>query len=155
MKIARPQLLAEQGRTASQPLGMGSRAHSSQFLPRCQLQEEGTHGQAHIRANMRLPWNARSLYIEVERSHRYHGRMNKTSAQQISGTVTATIRVRYAETDQMQMAYYGRYFEWFEVARSEYCRVRGIDYAAMEAAGLFMPIMEARCRYKAPAHYDD
>ena len=40
--------------------------------------------------------------------------------------VFMTLRVRYAETDQMQRAYYGRYFEWFEAARSEFCRARNI-----------------------------
>jgi acyl-CoA thioester hydrolase len=69
--------------------------------------------------------------------------------------ITATVRVRYAETDQMGVAYYSHYFIWFEVARSEFCRARGIDYPAMEADGLFLPVVEARCRYLSPARYDD
>jgi acyl-CoA thioester hydrolase len=69
--------------------------------------------------------------------------------------VSFTLRVRYAETDQMQRAYYARYFEWFEVARTEFCRARGIDYRAMEAQGLFLPIVEAACRYQHPVQYDD
>ncbi len=28
-----------------------------------------------------------------------------------------TVRVRYAETDQMGVVYYGNYFTWFEVGR--------------------------------------
>jgi len=69
--------------------------------------------------------------------------------------ITTTIRVRYAETDQMGVAYYANHFVWFEVARGAFCRARGIDYIAMEADGLYLPIMEAKCRYKTPARYDD
>lgn len=71
------------------------------------------------------------------------------------GVVHHALRVRYAETDQMRVAYYGRYFEWFEAARSEFCRARGIDYSELERQGLFLPVAEARCRYRAPARYDD
>lgn len=65
------------------------------------------------------------------------------------------LRVRYAETDQMRVAHHAAYFVWFEAARAEFCRVRGIDYQAMEDAGYFLPVIEARCRYRAPARYDD
>lgn len=66
-----------------------------------------------------------------------------------------TLRVRYAETDQMQRAYYGRFFEWFEAGRSEFCRSRKIRYMDLEEVGLFLPILEATCRYRGAARYDD
>ena len=67
-----------------------------------------------------------------------------------------TLRVRYAETDQMQRVYYGRYLEWFEAARGEFCRQRGVRYGEIERErGLFLPVLEAHCRYIAPARYDD
>src|SRR5205814_401214 len=65
------------------------------------------------------------------------------------------LRVRYAETDQMGVAHHAAYFVWFELARTEFCRSRGIDYAAMEAEGLFLPVVEAKCRYRQGAKYDD
>ena len=65
------------------------------------------------------------------------------------------IRVRYAETDQMQVAYYGRYFEWFEAGRAEFCRQKNAPYAELEALGLYLPVAQASCRYKAPARYDE
>src|SRR2546423_8664516 len=64
-------------------------------------------------------------------------------------------RVRYFETDQMKVAHHAHYFVWFELARSEFCRKYGVDYGAMEEGGLFLPVVEARCRYKLPARYDD
>ena len=66
-----------------------------------------------------------------------------------------TFRVRYFETDQMHVAHHANYLVWFESARSEYCRDRGIDYTTMEKQGMFLPILEAKCRYKLPARYDD
>lgn len=66
-----------------------------------------------------------------------------------------TTRVRYFETDQMRVVHHANYFVWFEAARSEYCRKYGIDYAAMERDGYALPVVEARCRYRVPARYDD
>lgn len=66
------------------------------------------------------------------------------------------IRVRYAETDQMRVAYYGNYFTWFEIGRVELCRQRGLEYKRMEEEdGLFLVVVEASCRYVRPARYDD
>jgi acyl-CoA thioester hydrolase len=72
-----------------------------------------------------------------------------------SDIVSISIRVRYAECDPMQVAHHANYLVWFEAARSEYCRVRGISYAQMERDGFFLPVVEASCRYVAPARYDD
>ncbi len=69
--------------------------------------------------------------------------------------VRTTFRVRYAETDQMRVAHHARYLEWFELARAEFCRARGVDYNQMEADGYFLPVVEAQCRYLTPAKYDD
>jgi acyl-CoA thioester hydrolase len=67
-----------------------------------------------------------------------------------------SFRVRYAETDQMGVVYYANYFIWFEVGRTDFCRQRGFAYRDMEKEdGLCIIVAEARCRYKAPARYDD
>ena len=65
-------------------------------------------------------------------------------------------RVRYKETDQMGMVYYGNYFTFFEIGRVEYMRERGIAYKQMESEDdSFIVVAEARCRYIRPARYDD
>src|SRR4030095_4434162 len=81
----------------------------------------------------------------------------KTHEQSISTQVaTSQVRVRYAETDQMGVAYYANYFVWFEVGRSQYCNDRGFSYRDMEReTGLFLIVAEASCRYKNPAKYED
>lgn len=65
-------------------------------------------------------------------------------------------RVRYAETDQMGVAYYANYFVWMEIGRVEYCRALGLRYRDMEANdGVLLAVAEAHCRYLAPARYDE
>ena len=67
-----------------------------------------------------------------------------------------TVRVRYAETDQMGLVYYGNYFTWFEVGRVELCRQLGFEYKQMEIEDdSFIVVAEASCRYKRPARFDD
>ena len=65
-------------------------------------------------------------------------------------------RVRYQETDQMGMVYYGNYFTYFEIGRVEYMREKGVIYKQMETeSDTFIPVTEAHCRYLRPARYDD
>ena len=64
-------------------------------------------------------------------------------------------RVRYGETDQMGVAYYGRYLDWFEMGRTELCRAYGKTYRDWEKAGILLPVVEANCRYKSSLFYDD
>src|SRR5580704_2536767 len=67
-----------------------------------------------------------------------------------------TIRVRYAETDQMGVVYYGNYFTWFEVGRVELLRHLGFEYKKMEADDdSFIVVASANCRYKRSARFDD
>lgn len=66
------------------------------------------------------------------------------------------IRVRYAETDQMGVVYHANHFVWFEIGRVELLRQLGFSYREMEEANqCFIAVVDARCRYKAPARYDD
>jgi acyl-CoA thioester hydrolase len=70
--------------------------------------------------------------------------------------VTTQVRVRYAETDQMGIVYYANYLVWFELGRVELLRSRGLAYSRLETDhGCILPVIEARCRYRAPARYDD
>lgn len=67
-----------------------------------------------------------------------------------------TVRVRYAETDQMGVVYHSNYLIWFEVGRVELLRQLGFSYREMEQRDqCFIAVVEARCRFKAPARYDD
>jgi acyl-CoA thioester hydrolase len=66
------------------------------------------------------------------------------------------LRVRYAETDQMGVVHHANHLIWFEVGRVELLRQLGFSYRDMEEQDqCFIAVVDARCRYKAPAHYDD
>jgi acyl-CoA thioester hydrolase len=70
--------------------------------------------------------------------------------------VTTEIRVRYAETDQMGIVYYANYLVWFEIGRVELLRSLGLAYSQLEIDHqCILPVIEATCRYKSPARYDD
>jgi acyl-CoA thioester hydrolase len=66
-----------------------------------------------------------------------------------------TIRVRYADTDQMNIVYYGNYAQYFEVGRTESIRELGFTYKEMELMGVHMPVVAMEARFLRPAHYDD
>ena len=67
-----------------------------------------------------------------------------------------SFRVRYAETDQMGVVYHSNYVVWFEVGRVEMLRQLGFTYREMEKHdGTHIAVVDVRCRYKAPARYDD
>ena len=66
-----------------------------------------------------------------------------------------TIRVRYAETDRMGLLHHANYLVYFEQARTELLRARGVAYKDLEDRGYFLVIAKAEIKYRSPAHYDD
>lgn len=66
------------------------------------------------------------------------------------------VRVGYIDTDRGQVVHHATYLRYLELSRVEYLRERGVDYKQFEQEqGLAMPVIEARVRYRAPAHFDD
>ena len=70
-------------------------------------------------------------------------------------TATSTFRVRYAETDQMGVAYHAHYLVWCEIGRTDFIRGIGITYAELERRGHLLAVADASVRYAASARYDD
>lgn len=64
-------------------------------------------------------------------------------------------RVSYADTDKMGVVYYANYLVLFERGRTEMMRGLGLRYRDLEEKNIFLPVMDARVTYLAPAHYDD
>jgi acyl-CoA thioester hydrolase len=65
------------------------------------------------------------------------------------------VRVIFGDTDQMGVVYYANYLRFFEGARAEYWRWLGRSYKDLEAAQIAMPVVEAHCKYKRSAQYED
>lgn len=67
-----------------------------------------------------------------------------------------TLRVRYAETDQMGVVYHSNFVIWFEVGRVELLRSLGFSSKEMEQQDdTRIVVVSVKCDYKKPARYDD
>ena len=71
------------------------------------------------------------------------------------GTLHHEVRVIFGDTDQMGVVYYANYLRYFEAARAAYWRGLGRSYKDLEAWGIALPVVEAHCHYRRPAHYED
>ncbi len=65
------------------------------------------------------------------------------------------LRVRYGETDQMGVVYYGNYALYFEIARTELIRSLGVSYKSLEEDGIMLPVINMNINYRKSALYDD
>ncbi len=79
--------------------------------------------------------------------------MNSLSFNEAS--YVAEYRVLYGDTDTMGQAYYANYLKWFEIGRAELFRKGGFSYREVEEKGIYLPVIEAFCKYHEPAVYDD
>ena len=70
-------------------------------------------------------------------------------------TSETSLRVRFAETDQMGYVYYGNYATYYEVARVDSLRQLGLTYKELEQMGIMMPVLENKSIFLSPALYDD
>ncbi|HAR63973.1 MAG: acyl-CoA thioesterase [Candidatus Margulisiibacteriota bacterium] len=75
--------------------------------------------------------------------------MNKENYQ-----FSIDVKTRYNETDQGGRIYHSHYFVWFDIARTELFSSLGINYAELEAAGIFIVIKKIECDYIRPAHFN-
>ena len=76
-----------------------------------------------------------------------------TSAQGRAHSIE--FRVRYAETDQMQVVYHSNYLIWCEMGRTEFIRALGTPYAELERQNVSLAVVEANIRFHAGARYDN
>ncbi len=64
------------------------------------------------------------------------------------------VRVRFGDTDLMGIVHHAVYLSYFEAGRVEYLRRRGVEAEGWEARGLHFPVVDAKLRYRRPAHFD-
>jgi len=70
-------------------------------------------------------------------------------------TCDLTLRVRYAESDPMGYLHHSKYFEYFEMGRTELLRQAGFRYRDLEERGILFVVVKLECRFRSPARYDD
>ncbi len=66
-----------------------------------------------------------------------------------------SVRIRYADTDQMGVVYHGNYPQFFEIGRTEWLRSIQTTYKSMEKKGIMLPVISLQCSFIKPAVYDE
>ena len=84
--------------------------------------------------------------IKLQKNFRFFHKLKKNKTK---------IRVRYGETDQMGIVYYGNYAQYLEQGRTEWLRNLGFSYKYMEENNVLLPVTKLLIEYKKPAYYDD
>jgi acyl-CoA thioester hydrolase len=64
------------------------------------------------------------------------------------------LRPRYADTDQMGIVHHAKYFEYFEIARTELLRSLGLPYSQLESEGYLLPLIDCYAKFIKPIKYD-
>ncbi len=64
-------------------------------------------------------------------------------------------RVQFYETDAQGVVHHSNYFRYFEEARGELLRDRGLPYSRMREEGFEVVLLEAKCEWKKPLIYDE
>ncbi|MCH2109327.1 MAG: acyl-CoA thioesterase [Polyangiaceae bacterium] len=65
------------------------------------------------------------------------------------------VRVRFCDTDMMGVVHHSNYIKYFELARIEYLRRRGLNYSSWVKLGLHLPVIGVEAKYKTPSFLDD
>ena len=80
---------------------------------------------------------------------------SRASAKAPSPRARVEFEVPFHDCDPLQIVWHGRYLEYFELARTQLFRERGLDIPAIRALGLRMYVADVRCRYTSPLTYGD
>lgn len=81
--------------------------------------------------------------------------MSEAQPPTINLSHTSEIRVRYAETDAMQVAHHANYPIWFEVGRGDMMHELGLPYTEVEEQGFYLMLVNLEVKYRSAARYDD
>ena len=84
-----------------------------------------------------------------------HGSDTETGVPELMEPKPYVRHVHYYETDQMAIVHHSNYIRWFEEARLDYLNQLGLNYNAMEAQGIIIPVTDVSCKYLISARYDD
>ena len=69
---------------------------------------------------------------------------------------TTTIRVRYAETDQMKVMHHSVWAVYWEAARGDFMASLGYPYGKLESeGGIYFPVISVAAEIVAPAFFED
>ncbi len=73
----------------------------------------------------------------------------------MSSTSRLSIRVYFEDTDFSGNVYHAAYLKFFERARTEWLREKGVHHSDLMAEGLFFAARRMEISWERPAHIDD
>ena len=65
------------------------------------------------------------------------------------------VRVYYEDTDAAGVVYHSNYLKYFERARTEFLRERGLSVRDLHEQGWVFPVVKVQADFRAPAFHDD
>lgn len=69
--------------------------------------------------------------------------------------VSVEVTIPFHHCDPLEVVWHGRYFEYFEYARTALMRSIGLDVEAIRALGYKLYVVDARCRFMRSLGYGD
>lgn len=66
-----------------------------------------------------------------------------------------TIDVPFHDVDALRIVWHGHYLKYFEIARTELFRSKGLDAAELDRMGVWFVVVESRCRHTRPLRIGD
>jgi acyl-CoA thioester hydrolase len=72
-----------------------------------------------------------------------------------SRAVRVRLTIPFHDCDPLSVVWHGRYFEYFELARTELFASHGIDVPQIRDLGFRMYVADVGCRYTFPLTYGD
>jgi acyl-CoA thioester hydrolase len=65
------------------------------------------------------------------------------------------VRIYYEDTDAAGVVYHANYLKYFERARTEFFRDRGLSVTELASDGFVFPVVRVEMDFRAPALHDD
>lgn len=65
------------------------------------------------------------------------------------------VRIYYEDTDVGGVVYHANYLKYFERARTEFLRLKGLSVGELHRSGFVFPVIRMEIDFRAPALHDD
>lgn len=67
--------------------------------------------------------------------------------------VEVELEVPFHDVDMLHLVWHGHYYKYFEIARTQLLRSKGLSAEQIMKTGFLMVVIETKCRYPAPLRF--
>jgi acyl-CoA thioester hydrolase len=75
------------------------------------------------------------------------------NAARFSPEVEVELEVPFHDVDMLRIVWHGHYFKYFEIARTQLMRNKGLSAEQLVASGYTLVVIESKARYPAPLRF--